>query len=411
MQRHDGEYPHNARDADADGGDDKRHERIADAAQAAAVHLDRDIQQVPRHDVIDYAHGERYNVLVGREDHKEVFAERQEQRTYQNGKDRGHYHAVAYALAHALHAVCAEILPDEGHYRKPHRAEHQPCKGVDLAHGDPCRGSVRTEAVDGCEDYHVGDRVEHCLKPRGQADVHGAAHDPPVRAQLGKLKPDALLGLRPGEKPAYHHCAQQLRERRRDRCARDAHFECDDEQQVEHHIYKAAGNEKIQRVLGITDRAQDSGAHVVDHAGDHRHVHPAHIHDGVGHRVLRRFHDAQQRRRCEDTNNGHYGAARDGEDHRRVHRARGVLHVASAVILRDDDCRARGDAGEEADKQIEYLRGRAADRSQRLLADKAADNDRVNGVVKLLEKCAEEHREEEQHQLLPDNTLGDPVIF
>ena len=54
---------------------------------------------------------------------------------------------------------------------------------------------------------------------------------------------------------------------------------------------------------------------------------------------------------------------------------------------------------------------RAADRSQRLLADKAADNDRVNGVVKLLEKRAEEYREKEQHQLLPDNTLGDPVIF
>ena len=62
MQRNDGVNPHDTRKADADSRDDERDKSIADAAQTAAVDLYRDIQQVPRHDVIDYAHGESYNV-------------------------------------------------------------------------------------------------------------------------------------------------------------------------------------------------------------------------------------------------------------------------------------------------------------------------------------------------------------
>ena len=108
-------------------------------------------------------------------------------------------------------------------------------------------------------------------------------------------------------------------------------------------------------MLGIPYRAQDSRAHIVDHSGDHCQIHPAHIHDGVGHRVLWGRHDAQQHRSGENADDGHYSAACNGEDHRRVHRAGGILRVARAVILRDDDRCARGDAGEESDKQIEYL--------------------------------------------------------
>ena len=71
--------------------------------------------------------------------------------------------------------------------------------------------------------------------------------------------------------------------------------------------------------------------------------------------------------------------------------------VARAVVLRNDDAAARGEADEEADKQVHELSGRTADRGEGGIgADKAADNHGIYGIVELLEKSTEQNRKEEQ---------------
>ena len=76
-------------------------------------------------------------------------------------------------------------------------------------------------------------------------------------------------------------------------------------------------------------------------------------------------------------------------------RVGGILPAAGPVELGDDDAAAGGEAGEKADQEVDQLAGRAADRRQRLLADEVADDNRVDGVVKLLEEGPEQDREEE----------------
>ena len=58
------------------------------------------------------------------------------------------------------------------------------------------------------------------------------------------------------------------------------------------------------------------------------------------------------------------------------------------------------------DKQIEYLRGRAADCGQRLLADEISDYHAVHGVVQLLKNVADQKRNGERDQAPEDASLG-----
>ena len=88
-----------------------------------------------------------------------------------------------------------------------------------------------------------------------------------------------------------------------------------------------------------------------------------------------------------------------------MNRASGFLFPSAAVKLSDDDAAARSKAGKESDQQVNQRTGRAADRAERLLTDEVSDDNRVNGVVKLLKEGSEQDREEEFKQLLPDDAI------
>lgn len=112
-----------------------------------------------------------------------------------------------------------------------------------------------------------------------------------------------------------------------------------------------------------------------------------------------------------NAHNGHYNAADGRENYGGLYTLADVLVVVRAVILRDNDRSAGAQTGEEADDEVQYLRGGAADGGKRVLADEAADDHGVGHVIQLLEQHTEQNREEEVHQLLEDAALGYCVVL
>lgn len=78
-------------------------------------------------------------------------------------------------------------------------------------------------------------------------------------------------------------------------------------------------------------------------------------------------------------------------------------------VLRDDDARARRERDKGVDEQIRDAARRAADRGERGLAERAADDDGVGGIVELLEQRAEHDRQREEQHPLPDAALRDGI--
>ena len=111
------------------------------------------------------------------------------------------------------------------------------------------------------------------------------------------------------------------------------------------------------------------------------------------------------------------GNAEDREknaaDHRKEHSGADApahaLRVPRAEVLRDDDARAGRECNESIDEQVGDTGRRAADRGERGLAERAADDDGVGGVVELLEQRAEHDRQREEQHPLPDAALRDGI--
>ena len=78
--------------------------------------------------------------------------------------------------------------------------------------------------------------------------------------------------------------------------------------------------------------------------------------------------------------------------------------------LGDSDRGAGGESGKESHDQGHDLGGGASHAGERLLSHKLPHDHTVYGIVKLLEKGAQQDREEEQQELFPDRPLCD-LIF
>lgn len=88
-----------------------------------------------------------------------------------------------------------------------------------------------------------------------------------------------------------------------------------------------------------------------------------------------------------------------------MHAVVDALLVLGAKKLRDDNARPGAKAGEQPDHQVDDG-GAGAHRRQGVGADVVAHHDRIHRVVKLLEQVAQQQRQREQQQLLPDDALG-----
>lgn len=193
--------------------------------------------------------------------------------------------------------------------------------------------------------------------------------------------------------------------RRRRPC--NARPEQHDEQEVKHDVCPAARDEDDEGRAGVPDRPQDARTHVVDGHGNHAQEEDAQVEDrlpvGVGGCPDEREHGRGE----QYAQDGHEEAADQAERQRRMHGAGNARQVFCPVELGYEDPAPAREPHEEADDEVHEYGGTAADGGKRFLADKTADDDRVNRIVELLEKSPEQDGKEEGKQGLPDGPLND----
>ena len=111
---------------------------------------------------------------------------------------------------------------------------------------------------------------------------------------------------------------------------------------------------------------------------------------------------------CDQKTDDHQtGSARDRQRDTGMNGKLDVVIFTRAVVLRDNDAGTAGQTDEETDQQIDDVAARAADCGKRFLADKIADYDRVDRIIKLLKERAEEDRKEIQQHIFRDIAFGE----
>ena len=185
---------------------------------------------------------------------------------------------------------------------------------------------------------------------------------------------------------------------RRQRDARYAHLEPDDEHQIQPGVDDARNRQEIQRALGVADRAEHRRAEVIEHLHRHADKDDADIQLGKVDHVLRRTHDFKQRARGRKADDRQHRAAYEGEQHRSVNRFTDALRVLRAGEARDQHVDADGKADKQADNHV-VQRADRADRRQRLVARKAADHDGIRRVEEELQNAGQHDRQRKKQHL------------
>ena len=144
-------------------------------------------------------------------------------------------------------------------------------------------------------------------------------------------------------------------------------------------------------MAGIADSTENAGAHVIEHQTGNTAKVNFKIRCRFTDDVVRRTHHAEHVRCNEDAEN-----SKDNREKKCHHqcRADGTADLfirLCAIILRDNDTGTGGKPHEKADQGIDD-RTDGADGGECFLADKVADNDAVNGVVKLLKEISGHQR-------------------
>ena len=90
---------------------------------------------------------------------------------------------------------------------------------------------------------------------------------------------------------------------------------------IQHNVDDGSHDQKVQRPFGIAHRAQDVGAHVVNHLRNHAQKVDLQILGRHTHNFIRRLHQAQHRAADEQADHRQRRAARNGKGQCRVHLA------------------------------------------------------------------------------------------
>ena len=176
---------------------------------------------------------------------------------------------------------------------------------------------------------------------------------------------------------------------------RDPHIEPEHEQHIQHHIGDSRYHEKIKRALGVSDGAQNTRAHIVDHQADDARKIDGEIGFGEGiHPVVAAFgvqHHSEHPRGHRHPDGGEYHAENQGQRDRGVGGALDVFFAFGTVILRDHDTRTRRQTAEKADEDV-HNGGNAADGGVRAVFARLSDDPRIDHIVQLLEQIARQKR-------------------
>ena len=217
-----------------------------------------------------------------------------------------------------------------------------------------------------------------------------------------------MLAVNAGKLVKRESRAQELRDDRCSRGARDSEAEEAHEENVEDSVRDRARHQVIERMSRIAHCLEDTAAGVVHNAAESAEEIDAEIHDGIGHNVRGSAHQAQKKGSGSDADHRERGA------HDQAERDRGVDRDMYAFVLFCAETLAYDDAGSDEktlDKahEKEDKTSRRADRRQSLAAEHTPDNDRVDYVIELLQELPHEYRKSKEHYF-PGNTALSHIV-
>jgi len=277
-------------------------------------------------------------------------------------------------------------------------------RGVDVGINVARRGVARHERdipkpVDRGLDQHVGEGEKRSLESRGKPDdddlfelfgintkftqfnFTGSVH-----AHHVDQNEDACNPVRSGGCNADTERAQPKHKH---------HYK------VEPHVCNTRGRKKDQRTGGVTRRAQDRRAVVIQNIGRHA----AKISHHVGYRLIEYggvgFHHGKQRACHAKSEHREESSEKQRDDHRCVHRSFYVTVLFCTNVMRYANARANRKTKEKVDDEVDQRTARAHRRQRRFafgwcVAAPLTNHNGVRRVEQLLQKCRCDQRKREK---------------
>ena len=149
------------------------------------------------------------------------------------------------------------------------------------------------------------------------------------------------------DQPRGHTLGNRTRQRDTD----DAQMTHDDEEQIQNHIQHARDREEDQRLLRITDRAEDCITIVVQCERRHTEEVDPEVHDRSRQQIRLRVDDLEQCRRPEESDEQQDHAGDQADDQRRPDRLFHILRTTGAVITRNQHIDPAAEADQETCEQ------------------------------------------------------------
>ena len=348
---------HDAGKDHRDGGGDHR---VADAAHGGGEDLDEREEHIAGSDERRHlrADGDDRRIVADEEVHHRV-ATREDDDGEERGGRQVDEQPLVDRLVHALTVACAEVLPDVGHDGDADGVGDGPVVVVELVEGGPARHGVRAEHIDADLQDDVGNAVHRALKGSGDADVEHPAENAAVKL-LTVVEQTLLLG-KPPQGAHDQRRAHDLRKSGRGGGSLDAPLENDHKEQVERNVGYDADEKVVKRALGVSHRAQDAAAHVVEHGRHHAEEEDAQIGGGGVECLGGGLHPHEQLPRGGNAEDREKNAADHREQHGGADAPAHALRVPCTEVLCDDDARARRERDKGVDEQIRDAARRAAD--------------------------------------------------
>ena len=260
-------YPEDADAADAYHAGERRRQGLAHSRKRSRKHVQKNVDgQEPHHHV----HADRSDfddLGIGREHAQHGPCENAAESAQYDGGRTPEQKRPADRTAAALHVLCAEVLPHEGHASLRKRTQPVIHHEFIVERDGRCCHCCGTEAVDGRLQAHVAEREYDAAKPRREPHAQDAAQEEGRHAQLPEFQLERPHLVQ--EHVEQGNPADDVGDDCRNRNARYTHAKARYKYQIQRHVHGARHHEHVEWPLCIALAAQDGGDEVVNHHEGH----------------------------------------------------------------------------------------------------------------------------------------------
>ena len=148
----------------------------------------------------------------------------------------------------------------------PQRTDNHPVYAVNLTVCRPGGNGIRSQSVNTALDDDIGQGIHYRLQAGRQPDFNYSFDHEKIQTDLAD---NQLIGIRRPHQGKHHeYGADKLGKYRCNSRAPDFHPENHNQYDIQHNIGQAACHQKVKRALGIPDRSQNPGTHIINQVRD-----------------------------------------------------------------------------------------------------------------------------------------------